>query len=390
MQRLKIVADDKIPFLKGVMEPYVDIVYLPGAKITATDVKDGDAIFTRTRTKCNQALLEGSRVKLIATATIGYDHIDTEYCDKAGIRWVNAPGCNSWSVHQYITAVLVTWAYKQKQKLSDLTLGVIGVGNVGSKVAHAAEALGMRVLLNDPPRAEREGSAAFNSLATLLTESDIITCHTPLTKDGPYATYHLSSESFFNQMKPDAVYINSARGAITDSLALKKAMQTRLSAFILDVWEGEPAIDPVLLENAFISTPHIAGYSADGKANGTAVCVNEFCRFFGLNILKDWFPASIPPPPMDTIFSIDGADKSNEQIFYEAVTKTYPIWEDSTRLKQSPGTFEAQRGDYWIRREFKNFTIQPVNMDYKIISSLESLGFKLMGRIESKQMWSDE
>lgn len=377
MQRLKIIADDKIPFLKGIMEPYVDIIYLPGAKITAADVKDADAVFTRTRTKCNQSLLEGSKVKFIATATIGYDHIDTEYCQKAGITWINAPGCNSWSVHQYITSVLVTLAYKRKYKLKDLTLGVIGVGNVGSKVAYAAEALGMRVLLNDPPRAEQEGGATFNSLITLLTESDIVTCHTPLAKDGPYPTYHLSSDSFFEQMKPGAVYINSARGAVTDSGALKRAIQTQISDFILDVWEGEPALDPVLLEKAFISTPHIAGYSSDGKANGTAVCVNEFCRFFRLDILKDWFPASIPAPPMETSFSIDGYGKSEEELFYEAVTHTYPIWEDSNRLKQSPETFEEQRGDYWIRREFKNFTIRPINIEQKVIASLQSLGFKI-------------
>ena len=377
MQRLKIIADDKIPFLKGIMEPYVDIIYLPGAKITAADVKDADAIFTRTRTKCNQSLLEGSKVKFIATATIGFDHIDTEYCKKAGITWVNAPGCNSWSVHQYITSVLVTWAYKQKQKLNDLTLGVIGVGNVGSKVASAAEALGMRVLLNDPPRADQEGSGAFNSLATLLAESDIITCHTPLAKDGPYPTYHLSSAHFFDQMKPGAVYINSARGPVTDSSALKQAIQTKLSGFILDVWEGEPTIDPILLEKAFISTPHIAGYSSDGKANGTAVCVNEFCRFFKLDILRDWYPESIPPPPMNRNFSISGKNKSKEELFYEAVTYTYPIWEDSNRLKQSPETFEEQRGDYWIRREFKNFTIQPSDVPESVLSGLAMLGFNI-------------
>lgn len=378
MKRLKIIADDKIPFLKGIMEPYVDIVYLPGAKITADDVKDADAIFTRTRTKCNEALLKGSSVKLIATATIGYDHIDTDYCDAAGIKWVNAPGCNSWSVQQYITAVIVMLAKEKSLTLSDMTLGIIGVGNVGSKVAYTAEALGMRVLQNDPPRAEREGSDAFTSLDQLLAESDIVTCHTPLTKEGPYPTWHLSSTDFFNRMKPGAVYINSARGPVTDSAALKQAAETRLSEFVLDVWEGEPAIDPVLLEKAFISTPHIAGYSSDGKANGTAVCVHEFCNFFGLDVLNDWYPESIPPPPMETTFTIDGTGKSAEQVFYEAVIHTYPIREDSDRLKQSPETFEEQRGGYWIRREFKNFTIIPVNIEQRIISVLKKIGFKIM------------
>jgi len=386
MKKLKIVADDKIPFLKGVLDPFVDVVYLPGAKTTRADVADADAIFTRTRTYCNEALLHGSTVRLIVTATIGYDHIDTAYCEANGIRWVNAPGCNSSSVQQYITAALLVVAKEKNMYLPNMTLGVIGVGNVGSKVAKAGAALGMRVLLNDPPRAEEEGNAAFTSLEQLLKESDIVTCHTPLTKEGPYPTYHLSSHDFFNQMKNGAVYINSARGAITDSEALKEAAcpavissvardLPKLSAYILDVWEGEPDIDPELLKNALISTPHIAGYSSDGKANGTAVCVHEFCRFFGLNVLQDWYPDTIPAPPMPTAISIDCEGKTEQQVFYEAVTHTYPIWEDSMRLKQTPADFEKQRGDYRIRREFNSFTIQLKNPTETIINGLRSLGF---------------
>ena len=396
MQRLKIISDDKIPFLKGVMEPYVDIIYLSGAKTTADDVKDADAIFTRTRTKCNESLLKGSNVKLIATATIGYDHIDTDYCDAAGIRWVNAPGCNSWSVHQYITTAIATLAVKRNLKLSELTLGVIGVGNVGSKVARAAEALGMCVLLNDPPRADKEGPDAFTDLDTLLSESDIVTCHTPLTKPSQisplslgersgerlsfssYPTHHLASDDFFAKMKNGAVFINSSRGPVVDTEALKLAIKTKLSAYILDVWEGEPVLDSSLLEGAFIGTPHIAGYSSDGKANGTAACVHEFCSFFGLDILKDWYPESIPPPPFPTTFSIDGAGKSDEQIIYEAVTHTYPILEDSSRLKNSPSTFEEQRGGYWIRREFKNFTLTLENVNPTVSDTLKNIGFKII------------
>ena len=381
MQRLKIIADDKIPFLKGVMESYADIIYLPGAKISAEYVKDADAIFTRTRTECNESLLKGSSVKLIATATIGYDHIDTEYCNAAGIRWINAPGCNSWSVHQYITAAIVSLVYKRGLRLSELTLGVIGVGNVGSKVAQAAKALGMRVLLNDPPRADKEGSEAFVSLEQLLTGSDIVTCHTPLTKaslplgDRTYPTYHLASDGFFEKMKDGAVFINSSRGSVVDTKALKRVAKTKLSDYILDVWEGEPVLDSSLLDGAFIGTPHIAGYSSDGKANGTAACIREFCSFFELDILKGWYPESIPQPPMDTVFVLDGAGKSDEQIIYEAVTHTYPIWEDSDCLKRSPETFEGQREGYWIRREFKAFIVRYKNVSDNILVSLRKLGF---------------
>ncbi|MDR1723837.1 MAG: 4-phosphoerythronate dehydrogenase [Tannerella sp.] len=375
---LKVISDDKIPFLKGVIEPYATIEYLPGAKISADDVREADAIFTRTRTKCNEALLKNSRVKLIATATIGYDHIDTDYCDAVGIRWVNAPGCNSWSVQQYITAVLATLVFRRGLKFTDLTLGVIGVGNVGSKVASAAKALGMRVLLNDPPRAEREGAEAFVSLDSLLAESDIVTCHVPLEKAGPYATYHLASDAFFARMKTGAVFINSSRGAVADNAALMQAFNNgKLSDYVLDVWEGEPTPDAELLEKAFIGTPHIAGYSSDGKANGTAACVREFSTFFGVDALKDWYPESIPLPPMPQEYALDGTGKNIEQIIYEAVTYTYPIDEDSERLKTSPGTFEEQRGKYWVRREFKNFIIRPLNVNEAVLDSLAGIGFKI-------------
>jgi erythronate-4-phosphate dehydrogenase len=369
---MKIIADDKIPFLKGVMEPYADIIYLPGAGITAADVHDADAIFTRTRTKCDASLLDGSRVKLIATATIGFDHIDTDYCDAAGIRWVNAPGCNSGSVKQYVTAAIVTWVKEKSLKLHDLTVGVVGVGNVGGKVAAAAEALGMRVLLNDPPRAVKE--PGFVALDALLAESDIVTCHTPLTMDGVYGTYHLASDDFFGKMKPGALFINTSRGAVADTAALKRALR---NPYILDVWEGEPTPDGGLLRNAFIGTPHIAGYSADGKAGGTAACIREFCSYFSLDILPGWYPPHIPEPPMPLVFAIDGMNKSREQLFFEAVTHTYPVWEDSNRLKNSPDTFEQQRGGYRIRREFENFTILPRSVGDDALHALRTVGFRI-------------
>ena len=380
MKRLKIVADDKIPFLKGVLEPFADVVYLQGAKITASDVADADALFTRTRTYCNEALLHQSRVRLIVTATIGYDHIDTAYCEANGISWVNASGCNAASVQQYITAALLVLAKEKQWNLQDMTLGVIGVGNVGSKVAKVGAALGMRVLLNDPPRAEKEGDAAFTPLEQLLKQSDIVTCHTPLSKEGLYPTYHLSSVDFFDRMKNGAVYINSARGAVADTVALKQAAQLKLSACMLDVWENEPHLDLELLEKAFIATPHIAGYSSDGKANGTAVCIRAFCRFFGLDVLPDWYPETIPPPPMPTVICIDCKGKTEQQVFYEAVTHTYPIWEDSLRLKLTPAGFEEQRGNYWVRREFSAFTLQLKHATKQLINGLALLGFKIWDR----------
>lgn len=378
MKQLKIIADDKIPFLRGVLEPYAEVVYLPGAQISHADAADADALFTRTRTLCNAALLHETKIRLIATATIGYDHIDTAYCEANGIRWTNAPGCNSSSVQQYIAAVVLTWVERRGLRLSDLTLGVVGVGNVGSKVAKAGAALGMRVLLNDPPRAGREGPEGFTPLDELLRQSDIVSCHTPLSRTGAYPTWHLASGAFFGQMKTGAFFINSSRGAVADTEALKRAAQTKLGGFALDVWEGEPAIDPVLLGMAFLATPHIAGYSADGKANGTAACIHEFCRFFGLDILPAWYPETIPPPPMPACFSADCTGKTEEQALCEAVTHTYPVAEDSRRLKESPEDFEKLRGNYWGRREFGSFSLRLSHAGDTVAGKLEALGFRLI------------
>ena len=209
---MKIVCDNKIPFIRGVFEPWAEVVYLPGAETTPEVVRDADAVVTRTRTICDEALLSGSSVRVVASATIGYDHIDTAWCEAHGIRWRNAPGCNSWSVKQYIAAVLCTLERRHALQLNTLTLGVVGVGNVGSKVAEAAALLGMRVLLCDPPRARREGGSDFVDLDTLIAQSDILTLHVPLSREGEDATWHLFDAARLAKMRPDQFLINSSRG----------------------------------------------------------------------------------------------------------------------------------------------------------------------------------
>ena len=196
---MKIILDDKIPYIRGAFEGVAEVVYLPGSKTTPEVAKDADAIVTRTRTICNEKLLAGSSVKFIATATIGYDHIDTDYCDAAGIKWTNAPGCNSKSVEQYIASTLMVLAERKNLQLKDLCIGVVGVGNVGSKVARICKLFGMKVLLNDPPRERAEGSSAFVSLKQVMDEADIITLHVPLNMKGEDATYHLGNEAFFSE-----------------------------------------------------------------------------------------------------------------------------------------------------------------------------------------------
>lgn len=377
---MKIVCDNKIPFLRGVLEPYAEVVYLPGKETTAEVVKDADAIITRTRTICNESLLKDSSVKVIATATIGFDHIDTAWCEANGIIWRNAPGCNSWSVKQYISSVLVVLAQKHGFSLEGKTLGVVGVGNVGSKVAVAAEALGMKVLLNDPPRERAEGSEAFVSLEYLMEHSDIITLHVPLTKEGEDATWHLFDQNRIAQMREDQILINSSRGPVVDNKALKAALQTgSIKAAVLDVWEGEPDLDPELIDLLDLTTPHIAGYSADGKANGTMASVRTVSEVLGL-ALTDWTPSGVPAPEQNLEFTLDAEGKTCEQLLAQAVLYTYDVREDSDKLRANPELFEKLRGDYQIRREPSAFSLTLNAGTAHEVEALEKIGFKVTNK----------
>jgi len=374
---MKIVIDDKIPFIKGVLEPYAEVVYLPGGKIKHSDVAHADALVIRTRTKCDESLLKDSSVKFIATATIGYDHIDTGWCEANGIVWTNAAGCNSGSVHQYMASVLATLSTHFGFRFEDLTLGVVGVGNVGSKIAKLGKTLGMKVLKNDPPRAEKEGPAEFVPLDEILNMSDIVTLHVPLNCSGFHQTYHLFDKETFRQLPYRTILINSSRGEVVDNTVLKSALKNRkIGAAALDVWENEPNIDLELLPLLNIATPHIAGYSADGKANGTAMSVQALSHFFGLP-LTDWHPSEIPSPVQPLLFELDCREKSLQECLCEAIWQTYPVNDDDGRLRTSPETFEKQRGDYPVRREFGAFTVDVKNSIPKIEECLQALGFSV-------------
>ncbi|OGV33770.1 MAG: erythronate-4-phosphate dehydrogenase [Lentisphaerae bacterium GWF2_45_14] len=375
---MKIVIDDKIPFIKGVLGKFADVVYLPGGKTTRADVMDADAVITRTRTDCSERLLSGSRVKFIATATIGYDHIDTAYCDSHGIKWTNAPGCNSSSVAQYITSAILNIAVRNNLKLDTMTLGVIGVGNVGSKVAKVGEALGMKVLLNDPPRARGEGNAGFSTLGEILSESDVVTCHVPLSSEGADSTFHLANFTFFRTLRKKPFFINSSRGEVNDTAALVDAIKSgKVAGAVVDVWEDEPDINGELLSLADIATPHIAGYSTDGKANGTSMSVRALAKFFGIKELIDWYPAGVPLPE-NTMIEVDHSGKSFEQATLETVSFSYNVLDDSRCLKKSPETFEKQRGDYPLRREFSAYTIKNGSkLSPELFNAFKKLSFKM-------------
>lgn len=372
-----IVADDKIPFLKGILEPYAEVLYLSGKQIDNNILKDADALIIRTRTKCTESLLAGTKVKFIGTATIGFDHIDTKYCAENNIFWTNAPGCNSSSVQQYMAAALLKMASEFRFSLKDKTIGIVGVGNVGSKVEKLSRMLGMRVLLNDPPRARKEGGKNFVNLKTVLTESDIITLHVPLNVVGEDCTWHLIDERSYKKMKKGTWFINTARGELAETDALIKTLESgRLGGAVIDVWENEPDIDFNLMSHTFLSTPHIAGYSTDGKANGTAMILNALSEYFELP-LREWNPEDIPEPE-NPAFTISEAGKTSEEVLLEAVNTTYNIDEDNIKLRFSPADFEKLRNNYPVRREFKAYTVKLNGGTKQTRDMLHSLGFNVI------------
>ena len=247
-----IVIDDAIPFSQGVFEQTCEVRYIPGSRISAQDVKDADGLLIRTRTQCNRGLLEGSRVKCIATATIGYDHIDTAYLKKVGMTWHNVPGCNALGVSQYVSSALAFWAQQKGQKLSDCTLGLIGLGPVGSAVRQAALQMGLQVLVNDPFRADRKETSdlisgeplVFSSLEAIAQHCNVVSFHTPLTTDGDYPTYHLGGTHFFKTLKRCPLIVNAARGGVLDEEALLLALEEhRVEACVIDCWDLEPNIN---------------------------------------------------------------------------------------------------------------------------------------------------
>ena len=343
---MKIVCDDQIPYIQPALQTLADIVVVkPGRDICAADVADADILVVRTRTHCDYRLLQGSIVCLVVTATIGYDHLDTHWMENHGIAWANCPGCNATSVAQYVLCCLLAMEQERNFHLRDATVGIVGVGHVGNAVLHALQTAGVRhILLNDPPRKDA-GEAApddyeWSPLDRLQAEADVITLHTPLTQKGIYATAGLCDETFFKGLRRMPVFINAARGGIVDELALSTALdRSQVREAIIDTWEREPAIRRSLLYKAFIATPHIAGYSADGKANATRMVLERICRFLGKPMEFDIHPPALP------------SDLRLSDKFEERALQLYDPRRDSQQLKNRPETFEQLRENYPLRRE---------------------------------------
>lgn len=334
---LRVVADERVPYLRGVLEPWAEVAYLSGDAISPADVRDADVLITRTRTRCDSALLAGSRVSLVATATIGTDHIDLPWCASAGIAVESAPGCNAPAVAQYVMAAILR-SFPSPQ---GLTLGIVGVGHVGSIVDRWARSLGMRTLLCDPPRARREGPAGFVSHEELLAASDVVSYHVPLTLTGPDATAGLFGPDALPLVRRKPLLLNTCRGPVTDTATLLRGLREgALSAVAIDCWEGEPDISRSLLAAATVATPHIAGYSREGKLRATAMVLDAISRRFSLPQLLPALPEGLEMPgPVP------------ERVTPEIITSTYDIDADTRALRAHPESFEALRNSYALRRE---------------------------------------
>jgi len=392
---MKIICSTNVPYAEEAFRPLGDLTILAPKEITAARVRDADVLVIRSTLRANRALLEGSRVRFVGTATIGTDHMDLAYLDQAGIAWCAAPGCNANSVSEYVTTALLCLSQRHGFTLDGKTIGVVGIGNVGRLVVQKAQALGLRVLQNDPPRRVAENNLVFLPLEQLLAEADILSLHVPLTKTGPYPTWHLADRRFFEQIKPGVVWLNAARGAAMDSDAFLAAHSLtaraagKVACAVLDTWEGEPAFRTDVLAQADIATPHIAGHSFEGKVMGTVMIYHAVCRFLGIK--PTWLPevrlpsADQLPPPLVPEISLDPAGLSEEAALWRIVRTVYDIEADDRRLRagaaMDPKTrgehFEQLRKNYPIRREFRFTRVKLAEGHPRLEAKIRNLGFMI-------------
>jgi erythronate-4-phosphate dehydrogenase len=389
--RLRIVADAAIPLLEDAFGPLGDLLALPADRITAEAVRQADALLVRSVTRVGAALLAASRVRFVATATIGVDHVDLGYLESRGIGFASAEGSNARSVAEYVVAALAVLAERGRWRLRDKRLGIVGCGRIGGLVARMAEAIGMRVLRSDPPLERRTGGQGFVPIEA-MAEADILTFHVPLTYVGTDATHHMIGARLLAGLKDGAAVINTSRGAVADTAALKEAFGGggRLGDLVLDVWEGEPDLDPDLLDRTTLATPHVAGYSYDGKVNGTRMVLEALCRHFGLR--RPWDPSpSMPPAPRPEVRLPAGVGM--DLALRLATAAAYDIEADDRRLRaigrepplravwpeRRGRRFTALRAEYPVRREFRETRVVLDAADADVAAALEALGFPVVG-----------
>ena len=383
---MKIISDDNVPNAAETIGRFGDLTVLPGRQITREAVKDADILIIRSITKANKDLLEGSRVKFVGTTTIGYDHVDVEYLNKQEIKFSSAPGSNSNSVSEYLTAALLLLAEKTGRKLEGSSIAIVGCGNVGSKVNRKMEALGMKCFLNDPPLFDKTNDPKYIPLDDAIRTADFVTVHVPLEKTGKHPTINMCDNKFFQKMKAGSVFINASRGKVVVEKALTDALDSKhISHTILDVWQNEPSIDPDMLARAFIGTPHIAGHSFDGMVNGSVVVYEALCKFLGE---KPTATSAQLLPQSDVPFVDLSKDSGeDEAILRKAVFAVYDITRDDRGLRDAccnreklAESFDKLRKNYWKRREFHYTTLALPNNRETLLRKAEGLGFKIKSK----------
>ncbi len=377
---MKLAIDEAIPYWREAFSGLGEIRTFAGRKVQASEVKAADALVIRSVTKVDAALLEGSSVRFVGTATIGTDHLDEAYLNARGIRFTNAAGSNANSVSEYIAAALLVMAQRRRWDLSRKSIAVVGVGHVGSLVLEKVSALGCRTLLCDPPLRDSTGHQRYQSLDDVLG-ADILTFHTPLTRSGLYPTYHMVDRRRLERLRPSQYLLNSARGAVFDCGALKTAIASgKLEGAVLDVWEGEPRIDYSLLDLVDIGTPHIAGYSLDGKVRGTEMIVEELCRHF--SIRHRWDTRSVYPEPASIRPS---PDARGQDAVRSVVLQAYGILRDDSNLRalkslpaeDAKAGFDRLRNEYPLRPEFRHYVVEVSEQTRDLIPVFEGLGFRV-------------
>ncbi len=388
---MKIIADENIPFVREAFSTLGDVTTLAGRAMTPAAIHDADWLLVRSVTRVGKELLAGSKVKFVATATIGFDHIDLEYLKKAGIAFASAPGSNSNSVAEYVLSALVALTARKNFVLPEKTVGIVGCGNVGSKVQAKLQALEVSCLVNDPLLKDQTGDSNFVELEEIFS-ADIITLHVPLERGGKYRTFQMVDEKFLAKMKPGAVLINTSRGEVVEERALLKALQTGRVSAALDVWQNEPNIDWCLLEKVELATPHIAGYSFDGKVRGTEMIYEAACRFLGAT--PTWRPARQRPQaggladhlPSNPIQRLEFSDSiSDNEVIHDSILRSYDIRADDARLREVLKLPEPQRGAYFdrlrktypVRREFPCTEVIISKQRRELAEKLRAIGFRV-------------
>ena len=373
---MKILIDENMPYAETLFSQLGDVILKPGRTLTAADLIDVDALMIRSVTKVNAALLEkANKLKFVGTATAGMDHVDQNLLQSKGICFTAAPGCNKIGVAEYVFSALMILAQQQGFSIFDKTVGIVGAGQVGSYLAKCLEGIGIKVLLNDPPKQAEGDSREFTPLDTLLERADVITLHTPLSASGEWPTQHLIDQTVLQRLRSNQILINAARGPIVDSQALKQRLERRDGfTAVLDVFEFEPQVDFDLLPLLAFATPHIAGYGLEGKARGTTMIFNSYCQFLGNELQAD--PTNLLP--IAPVPKMELSRQWNELSLYNLIQMIYDVRVDDAIFRREivqPGSFDSMRKSYWDRREYSAITL--VGDEQCNLSPLEKLGFQI-------------